>query len=112
MVWIIGAHSTSISTYRISRPRSISWDYAEYFEPSRYIVIKLRLKAWTWDIPRKYDLRDAILVDPSGKVATNFQSEPLCVRSGSISVDSKISFFRIKKHIMSNSDIPELAMGV
>ena len=81
---------------------------AEYFEPFEIHRYKTSTKAWTWEIPRKYDLKDAILVDPSGKVVTNFHSEPLCVRSGSISVDSKISFSELKKHIIADSDLPEL----
>ena len=63
--------------------------------------------AWTWILPRKWDIAEAYLSDGQRKLI-DFKDEPLCVWSGSLSVDRDVSYDELMKHTHTDRDYPDL----
>jgi aminopeptidase-like protein len=63
--------------------------------------------AWTWILPQKWELRSGSLSYQSKEIIST-RSEPLSVWSGSLPVDTTVSYDTLMKHIYTDSERPEL----
>lgn len=64
-------------------------------------------EAWTWILPRKWDLHTGFL-EESGRRIIDTDNEPLCVWSGSLAVDREFSYDDLIPHLYSEPERPDL----
>lgn len=62
---------------------------------------------WTWTLPRKWDLHEGY-IKQDGKTIIHTRNEPLCVWSGSLPVDKKVSYRELIRHLYSDPSRPNL----
>jgi len=60
-----------------------------------------------WIIPKEWNIRDAYILDPSGKKIVDFKKSNLHVVNYSIPINTKISLEELKKHLHSILEQPE-----
>ncbi len=63
--------------------------------------------AWTWRLPRKWDLRSASIAC-GGREIVSTATEPLCVSSGSLPVDAVVSYDELRRHVYADATRPAL----
>lgn len=64
-------------------------------------------KAWTWDLPKKWDLKSGF-IEVDGKKIIHTDQEPLSVISGSLPVDKEVSYEELLQHVYSEAERPDL----
>ena len=63
-------------------------------------------KVFDWTIPKEWNIRDAYVMDSSGKKIINFKDSNLHILNYSIPKDIEITFNELKKHLFSIPDQP------
>jgi aminopeptidase-like protein len=61
-----------------------------------------------WTIPKEWNIRDAFIEDPSGRRVVDFRDHNLHVMSYSVPVDTRMPLSRLREHIHTLPDQPDL----
>jgi aminopeptidase-like protein len=61
-----------------------------------------------WTIPKEWNIRDAFIKDPSGRRVVDFRDHNLHVMSYSVPVDTRMPLSRLREHIHTLPDQPDL----
>jgi aminopeptidase-like protein len=64
-------------------------------------------KVFDWNVPKEWNIKDAYIIDPSGKKIVDFKNNNLHVMSYSVPVNLIISKNELEKHLYSLPNIPE-----
>lgn len=63
-------------------------------------------KAFDWDVPKEWDVKDAYIIDPDGNKICDFSKNNLHLVGYSTPVDTQISLDELQKHLYSLPDQP------
>ena len=77
--------------------------------PFKDDIFKTGENVYDWTIPDEWSIKDAYIITPSGEKIANFKKHNLHVLNYSISVDKKISYQELVKHIYT---IPKLENAI
>jgi aminopeptidase-like protein len=61
-----------------------------------------------WTIPKEWNIREAFIKDPSGRRVVDFRDHNLHVMSYSVPVDTRMPLSRLREHIHTLPDQPDL----
>jgi aminopeptidase-like protein len=64
-------------------------------------------KAFDWTVPKEWNIRDAYVLDPSGRKIVDFQENNLHVLGYSMPVSAQLSLRELQAHLYSLEDQPE-----
>ncbi len=65
-------------------------------------------KVFDWTIPKEWNIKDAYIIDPSGKKIVDFKESNLHILNYSIPINQKISLSELKKHIHTIPEKPNV----
>lgn len=75
--------------------------------PLEQFAVPTGTSVFDWEIPREWNIRNAWLKDPDGKIIADFQVSNLHVVNYSMPVDVKLSLEELKPHLHSLPHLPE-----
>jgi len=64
-------------------------------------------KVWYWKVPKKYNVKKAILKDEDGNIYADFNENPLYIWSYSISINKTLSFDELESHLYYSKICPD-----
>ncbi|HWY37023.1 MAG TPA: DUF4910 domain-containing protein [Bacteroidia bacterium] len=64
-------------------------------------------KAFDWEVPKEWNIKDAYIVTPEGKKICQFKENNLHIVSYSVPKNESIDFAELKKHLFFREDLPE-----
>lgn len=64
-------------------------------------------KCFDWEIPREWKIRDAYIIDPTGKKIADFKKNNLHVVGYSVAVDQEMSLDELRPKLFSKPDLPD-----
>lgn len=75
--------------------------------PLELVEIPTGTKAFDWEVPKEWNIRDAYIITPDGKKICNFKENNLHLLNYSIPQDREISYEELKDHLFTRPDLPE-----
>jgi len=64
-------------------------------------------KAFDWEIPNEWNIKDAYIITPSGKKIANFKENNLHIVNYSTAIDKEISYSELIEHLYYKKDLPD-----
>ena len=64
-------------------------------------------KVFDWTIPNEWNILDGYIIDPNGKKIVDFKKSNLHILNYSVPIDKTIEFSELKKHIFTDSNMPD-----
>ncbi len=64
-------------------------------------------KAFDWEVPKEWNIRDAYIITPHGNKICSFKENNLHILNYSIPQSREISFEELKEHLYTRPDLPE-----
>lgn len=76
--------------------------------PLRSYEVPTGTEVFDWTIPNEWNIRDAYLKDPSGRIVCSFQEHNICVLGYSVPVRARLSLEELRPHLRSLPEQPDV----
>ncbi len=80
---------------------------AEYIPGLKVFEVPSGTQVFDWTVPKEWNIRDAYVIDPSGKKIIDFKNSNLHVMGYSTPVDQKMSLDALQGHLYSLPEQPD-----